>query len=158
MHKYSFDKTSFMSLPAPLRPFSSLSICHRGKEEESIGSKSKEITWHNSRREWLLSIRDCISQILIRQLSLAGTSVSVARKAGEKDKETRVHNARETRARQSERRTMLKGERTNFFLGAPERSPKKVKRGTTATRSEGCVALMGREVRLAAVPRVVMRN
>jgi len=26
---------------------------------------------HNSLREWLLSIHDCISQILIRQLSLA---------------------------------------------------------------------------------------
>lgn len=32
---------------------------------------------------------------------------------------------------------MLKREGTNFFLGAPERSPKKVKKGT-ARRSEGC--------------------
>lgn len=132
MHKYFSRQNVLHVIACPAPSFSSLSICHRGKEEESIGSKSKEITWHNSRREWLLSIRDCISQILIRQLSLAGTRRILPCPSRERQ-ERRIRRqgciTRETRARQSERRTMLKGERTNFFLGAPERSPKKVKKG-----------------------------
>lgn len=138
MHKYTFlqfRQNVLHSVASPALSLSSLSTCRRGKEEESIGSKSKEITWHNSRREWLLSIRDCISQILIRQL--AGTFVSVVRKAGERRIGRQGCITRETRARQSGRGIMLKRERTNFFLGAPERSSKKVKKGT-ATRSEGC--------------------
>lgn len=82
--------------------------------------------------------------------------MSVARKAGEKDKKTRVHNARNARETKRAKNNVKKGK--NFFLGAPERSPKKVKKGTGGLRGAKGVALMGREVRLAAVPRVVMRN
>lgn len=66
VRKYTFDKMS--PAPPPLTVLCTFLFFAIGDEEESIGSKSKEITWHNSRREWLLSIGDYISQILIRQL------------------------------------------------------------------------------------------
>lgn len=44
-----------------------------------------------------------------------------------------ARNAHETKRAKNN----VKQERTNFFLGAPKRSPKKVKKGTTR-RSEGC--------------------
>lgn len=78
VREYTSDKTSFTALPPPrlyVFPFRLFLFSAAGDGEERIGSKSKEITWHNSRREWLLSIRDCISQILIRQLSLARSFV-----------------------------------------------------------------------------------
>lgn len=136
----------------PLRLFLFFAI---GKKEKRTGSKSKKITWHNSRREWLFSIRDCISQILIRQLSLARTFVLGAVRAskqerereGQRENETKRQKCImwETRARQSERRITLK--RDEFLRRCPRaaRPRRKWKRGRLR-RTKG-VALMGRGYR-----------
>jgi len=83
----STKKRSRRALPPPHCPFCLFLFFAVGKEEKRIGCKNKKITWHNSRREWLLSIRDCISQILIRQLSLARTFALGVVQAKERERE-----------------------------------------------------------------------
>lgn len=128
-----------------------------GDEEESVGSKSKEITWHNSRREWLLSIGDYISQILIRQLPLARTYAYLGcwESKRERCRETEMYKVRSNGRDKASENNVKEGRETRISSFAVP--PKKVKKGTT-TRNGGCRPDGTREVRLAAVPRVVMRN
>jgi len=79
--------------------------------------------------------------------------VSVVRRTEEKNKETRVHNARNAQTKQA--KNDVKKGKNEFLPRCPRAITEESEKGD---ESEGCVALMGREVRLAAVPRVVMRN
>jgi len=79
--------------------------------------------------------------------------VSVTRKAGEKDKKTRVHNARETKRAKNN----VKKRKNEFLSQCPKAITEESEKGDGLQGARD-VVLMGREVRLAAVPRVVMRN
>lgn len=150
MREYTFDKTSSTALPPPFCPPSRLSPFSAVGEEgkKGIGSKGKKITWHNSRREWLLSIRDCISQILIRRLSLARTFALGAARIRERKRgrekwggsETKgrqgVHNVRDARETKRAENNVKEG-RISPSVPLSGASPKKVEKGPAA-KDEGC--------------------
>jgi len=106
------------------------------------GSKSKEITWHNSRREsgFLASAIALVKFLFGSQLS-----PSAKFRAGREKREGNVEPGRRRATRRERAANNVRGERgTNFFSGAPERRFPEEERGIQgtvpgrSTKGEGC--------------------